>query len=63
MKAIEIEQKILKENVGSQDQIITAFGGFKHIRFDRKSKIHITELKNKSNIKKLKMAYFLYSQG
>lgn len=63
LKAIEIEQKILKENVGSQDQIITAFGGFKHIRFDRKSKIHITELKNKSNIKKIENGLFLVFTG
>ena len=26
LQAIEIEQKILKENIGSQDQIATAFG-------------------------------------
>jgi D-glycero-alpha-D-manno-heptose-7-phosphate kinase len=27
-KAIELEQSVLKENVGSQDQIATAYGGF-----------------------------------
>lgn len=31
--AIEMEQKILKENVGSQDQTAAAFGGFNKIQF------------------------------
>ncbi|KAF5415372.1 MAG: hypothetical protein C5S49_05905 [Candidatus Methanogaster sp.] len=33
IKAIELEQKILKENVGSQDQIAAAYGGINVIRF------------------------------
>lgn len=33
IKAIDIEQNILKENVGSQDQIAAAFGGFNKIKF------------------------------
>ncbi len=32
-EAIHIEQEVLKESVGSQDQIITAFGGFNRIEF------------------------------
>ena len=31
--AINIEQNIIKENVGSQDQTNAAFGGFNHIEF------------------------------
>lgn len=31
--AIRLEQEILKETVGSQDQIVAAFGGFNSIRF------------------------------
>jgi len=31
--AIHIEQKVIKENVGSQDQISAAFGGFNRIEF------------------------------
>jgi len=34
IKAIELEQKILKENVGSQDQIAAAYGGINVIRFN-----------------------------
>lgn len=33
--AIHIEQDIIKENVGSQDQILAAFGGFNRIEFKR----------------------------
>jgi D-glycero-alpha-D-manno-heptose-7-phosphate kinase len=33
LKAIELEQKVLKENVGSQDQVAAAYGGFNLIRF------------------------------
>jgi D-glycero-alpha-D-manno-heptose-7-phosphate kinase len=31
--AIHVEQKIIKENVGSQDQVAAAFGGFNRIDF------------------------------
>ena len=33
LKAIELEQSVLKENVGSQDQVAAAYGGFNVIRF------------------------------
>lgn len=36
-EAIYIEQKMISENVGSQDQITTAFGGFNKISFYRDS--------------------------
>lgn len=32
-ESIHIEQELLKENVGSQDQVMTAYGGFNHITF------------------------------
>jgi len=32
-EAINLEQNILKENVGSQDQVSAAYGGFNHITF------------------------------
>lgn len=34
LDAIHIEQNMIKENVGSQDQITAAFGGFNKIEFD-----------------------------
>ncbi len=33
--AIHIEQQLIKENVGSQDQVAAAFGGFNRIEFKR----------------------------
>ncbi len=39
--AINIEQNILKENVGCQDQVLAAFGGFNHIAFNGENNIEI----------------------
>lgn len=53
LDAIHIEQEILKENVGSQDQAIAAFGGFNRIEFGGPQKISvqpITLAPEKSNI-------------
>lgn len=44
-QAIFLEQKILKENVGSQDQIAAAYGGFNYINFNKNGTFEI--LKNK----------------
>jgi D-glycero-alpha-D-manno-heptose-7-phosphate kinase len=33
MESIHLEQEVLKETVGSQDQVLAAYGGFNHIRF------------------------------
>jgi len=41
LNAIHIEQKILKENVGSQDQILAAFGGFNRINFSGKDNFQV----------------------
>ncbi|OGH61940.1 MAG: kinase [Candidatus Lindowbacteria bacterium RIFCSPLOWO2_12_FULL_62_27] len=35
LRAIELEQDVIKESVGSQDQAAAAFGGFNHIRFSK----------------------------
>lgn len=40
-EAIHIEQDILKENVGSQDQVAAAYGGFNLIEFGGKSHCHV----------------------
>lgn len=42
--AIHVEQKMIKENVGSQDQTIAAFGGFNKIEFGGTSKISVTPI-------------------
>ncbi len=42
--AIHIEQNILKENVGSQDQVLTAFGGLSRIDFSGEHNIEIERI-------------------
>src|SRR5262249_48946643 len=32
-ESLHIEQEVLRETVGSQDQIMAAYGGFRHVRF------------------------------
>ena len=61
-EAIKIEQKILKENVGSQDQANAAFGGFNFIEF-KKSNIKINSISNKKNINKLENSILLIFTG
>ena len=40
--AIHLEQELLKENVGSQDQMSAAFGGFNRIDFSRDGSFHVS---------------------
>jgi D-glycero-alpha-D-manno-heptose-7-phosphate kinase len=42
MKAIELEHDVLKENVGSQDQVAAAYGGFNLIRFREDGEIRVS---------------------
>jgi D-glycero-alpha-D-manno-heptose-7-phosphate kinase len=41
-EAVEIEQDVLKENVGSQDQVATAFGGFNRIDFKQDGNFYVS---------------------
>ncbi len=41
LKAIELEQKVMKEPVGSQDQVAAAYGGFNLTRFKRNGDIRV----------------------
>jgi len=43
-QAIHIEQDLIKESVGSQDQISSAFGGFNHIEFNRDDTFQVSPL-------------------
>lgn len=38
-ESIQMEQKVLKETVGSQDQVLAAYGGFNHITFHKDGEI------------------------
>lgn len=41
LDAVYLEQEIMKESVGSQDQVLAAFGGFNLIEFGGKDHIHV----------------------
>ncbi len=43
-EAIHLEQKLLRENVGCQDQVIAAFGGFNKIEFGGAEKISVSPI-------------------
>lgn len=44
-QSIHIEQDILNETVGSQDQVLAAYGGFNHILFSPSGEISVTPMK------------------
>jgi len=48
-EAIHIEQDIIKENVGSQDQVEVAFGGFNKISFNSDDSFQVTPIILKKN--------------
>ena len=63
MNAINIEQKRIKEWVGSQDQMAAAFGGFNIINFDS-SKIEVVPVPSTNkNLSKLEQSIFLLFSG
>lgn len=41
-EAIHLEQEVLGETVGSQDQTVTAYGGFRHVRFQPDGEIEVS---------------------
>ncbi len=53
LEAIHIEQNILKENVGAQDQTAAAFGGFNKVEFGSSNRLSITPVA--ISAKKLKL--------
>jgi len=64
LDAIHIEQEILRENVGSQDQIAAAYGGFNRISFNRDSSISVVPMIiNPSKIKELQKHLLFFFTG
>ena len=43
-EAIHIEQDVLQETVGSQDQVLAAHGGLKHVRFQPNGEIEVSPM-------------------
>jgi D-glycero-alpha-D-manno-heptose-7-phosphate kinase len=44
MESVHLEQDVLKETVGSQDQVLAAYGGLNHIRFLQNGEISVTPI-------------------
>ena len=63
-EAIYIEQKVIGENVGDQDQIAAAYGGFNHIEFYKNKKFKVTKINTyKSNINRIQDNLMLFYTG
>jgi D-glycero-alpha-D-manno-heptose-7-phosphate kinase len=63
-KAIELEQSVLKENVGSQDQVAAAYGGFNVISFTQQGDIQIEPVTvRKSTLEALNDRLLLFYTG
>ncbi|CAB1082055.1 D-glycero-alpha-D-manno-heptose 7-phosphate kinase (EC [Olavius algarvensis Delta 1 endosymbiont] len=64
LKAIELEQDVPKENVGSQDQVAAAYGGFNHIRFYPNGDIRVEPIAiSNTTVAKLESRLMLFYTG
>ncbi|MCK4997938.1 MAG: hypothetical protein KAS23_00335 [Anaerohalosphaera sp.] len=64
MESIFIEQEMIKENVGSQDQVCAAFGGLNRIDFSNKGQIDVEALTlSTERIKELESHLMLFYTG
>lgn len=64
LDAIHIEQNIIKENVGSQDQTIAAYGGFNKIEFGEDQEINVKPITlNSSKLQSLQDRLMLFFTG
>ena len=63
-EAIHVEQELLQEAVGAQDQVSTAYGGFNRINFNTDGSIDVKRvLTSKSRIAELEQNLALYFTG
>lgn len=63
-EAIHIEQNLIKENVGSQDQIAAAFGGLNKIKFNKDNTFEITPvIITKERLRELEEHIMFYFTG
>ena len=64
LEAVHVEQDLIKEAVGSQDQLAAAFGGLNKIEFSRHSNIEVTPLPvSGPNLRHLQSHLLLYFTG
>jgi D-glycero-alpha-D-manno-heptose-7-phosphate kinase len=59
----KFEQNVLKENVGSQDQIACAYGGFNSIKFYKDGSFKVTKIGNDNFINTLNKNLLLFYTG
>lgn len=63
-EGIHIEQDLLRENVGSQDQVFAAYGGFNHITFHRSGEISVIPITiGSERLKELESHLMLFYTG
>jgi D-glycero-alpha-D-manno-heptose-7-phosphate kinase len=64
LKAIELEQNVMRECVGSQDQVAAAYGGFNIVRFERSVDIIVEPLSiPSSRLQELESRLLLFYTG
>jgi D-glycero-alpha-D-manno-heptose-7-phosphate kinase len=64
MESIHIEQEILRETVGSQDQVSTAYGGLNHIIFQENGEIIVKPVTlSQERIRQLESHLMLFYTG
>lgn len=64
LSALDVEQNIIKEDVGSQDQVAAAFGGFNKINFQQNGEIYVEPIIiSKNNYEKLQDSILLFFTG
>jgi len=64
LDAIHVEQNLIKENVGSQDQVTAAFGGFNRIEFDGEQEFKVQPVTlNQDKIQSLQDHMMLFFTG
>lgn len=63
-EAIHIEQNMCKENVGCQDQVFAAYGGFNLIKFGGREHLDVTELAvHKDKVQHLEKCMMMFFTG
>ena len=63
-EAIHIEREILKENVGSQDQVAVSYGGFNKISFDKGGDFNVEPIIfNKQRVNQLQNHLMMFFTG
>jgi D-glycero-alpha-D-manno-heptose-7-phosphate kinase len=64
MESIHLEQEVLKETVGSQDQVLAAYGGFNHITFHPTGEISVRPITiSQDRVRELNSHLMLFYTG